>query len=140
MRSKGGILREKSFSGQCGGIANTGISYRELEEMMGKRGVHLDHTTMYRWAKRYAPEIEKRLRWAWRRSGWRGSWHVDETYIKIRGQLLRYFPQLLRLCSSAEAISEHTAKFHVSSILAKLGAASRTEAVTIGMTSGLVAI
>jgi DNA-binding NarL/FixJ family response regulator len=37
-------------------------------------------------------------------------------------------------------ISEHTAKFHVSSILGKLGAASRTEAVTIGMTRGLVAI
>jgi DNA-binding NarL/FixJ family response regulator len=37
-------------------------------------------------------------------------------------------------------ISEHTAKFHVSSILAKLGAASRTEAVSIGMTHGLVAI
>ena len=37
-------------------------------------------------------------------------------------------------------ISDHTAKFHVSSILAKLGASSRTEAVTIGMTRGLVAI
>ena len=37
-------------------------------------------------------------------------------------------------------ISEHTAKFHVSSILAKLGAASRTEAVAIGMTRGLIAI
>jgi DNA-binding NarL/FixJ family response regulator len=37
-------------------------------------------------------------------------------------------------------ISEHTAKFHVSSVLAKLGAQTRTEAVTIGMTCGLVAI
>ncbi len=37
-------------------------------------------------------------------------------------------------------ISEHTVKFHVSSILAKLGATSRTEAVTIGIFSGLVAI
>lgn len=37
-------------------------------------------------------------------------------------------------------ISEHTAKFHVSSVLAKLGAASRTEAVTLGITRGLVAI
>ena len=37
-------------------------------------------------------------------------------------------------------ISEHTAKFHVSSVLAKLGAASRTEAVTIGLMRGLVAI
>jgi DNA-binding NarL/FixJ family response regulator len=37
-------------------------------------------------------------------------------------------------------ISEHTAKFHVSSVLSKLGAQTRTEAVTIGMTRGLVAI
>jgi DNA-binding NarL/FixJ family response regulator len=33
-------------------------------------------------------------------------------------------------------ISEHTVKFHVSSVLAKLGAASRTEAVTIGIVRG----
>lgn len=37
-------------------------------------------------------------------------------------------------------ISTHTAKFHVAAILAKLGAGSRTEAVTIGMRRGLVAI
>ena len=37
-------------------------------------------------------------------------------------------------------ISEHTAKFHVSSVMAKLGARTRTEAVTIGVVRGLVAI
>ena len=36
------------------------------------------------------------------------------------------------------AISEHTVKFHVASILGKLGAASRTEAVTLGIRHGLV--
>ena len=35
-------------------------------------------------------------------------------------------------------VSEHTAKFHVGSVMAKLGAASRTEAVTIGIRRGLV--
>jgi len=35
-------------------------------------------------------------------------------------------------------ISEHTAKFHVASIMAKLGASSRTEAVSIGIRKGLV--
>jgi DNA-binding NarL/FixJ family response regulator len=35
-------------------------------------------------------------------------------------------------------VSEHTAKFHVASILSKLGAASRTEAVTIGIRKGLL--
>jgi len=37
-------------------------------------------------------------------------------------------------------ISEHTAKFHVASIMGKLGAASRTEAVTLGIRLGLVMI
>ncbi len=35
-------------------------------------------------------------------------------------------------------ISEHTVKFHVSSIMSKLGAASRTEAVATGIRQGLV--
>jgi DNA-binding NarL/FixJ family response regulator len=35
-------------------------------------------------------------------------------------------------------ISEHTVKFHVASILGKLGAASRTEAVSMGIRHGLV--
>jgi two-component system, NarL family, response regulator YdfI len=37
-------------------------------------------------------------------------------------------------------ISEHTAKFHVSSILNKLGATTRTEAVTRGYKEGLILI
>ena len=35
-------------------------------------------------------------------------------------------------------ISEHTVKFHVASILGKLGAATRTEAVSLGIRHGLV--
>jgi len=63
-----------------------GVSDRDLEEMMEERGVDLDHTTLYRWVQHYAPEIEKRLRWAWRRLAWMGRWHVDETYIKVHGR------------------------------------------------------
>lgn len=36
------------------------------------------------------------------------------------------------------AISEHTVKFHVASILGKLGAGTRTEAVALGIRRGLV--
>ena len=35
-------------------------------------------------------------------------------------------------------ISEHTVKFHVASIMGKLGAASRTEAVTLAIRHGLI--
>src|SRR5512134_3461612 len=61
-----------------------GISYRELEEMMGERGVAVDHTTLYRWTQRYAPELEKRLAWYRRRLSF--SWRVDETYVRVKGR------------------------------------------------------
>jgi DNA-binding CsgD family transcriptional regulator len=43
-------------------------------------------------------------------------------------------PQIARLLS----ISRNTVKFHVSSIISKLGATSRTEAVTMGVKRGLI--
>ena len=58
---------------------------------MGERGVSVDHSTIYRGVQKYAPEIEKRLRWLWR--GPRStSWRIDETYVKVRGQWAIFLP------------------------------------------------
>lgn len=35
------------------------LSYRHIEEMMGERGVAVDHSTINRWAIRFLPVIEK---------------------------------------------------------------------------------
>ena len=53
--------------------------------MLGERGVVVDHSTIYRWVQKYAPDMEKRLRWQWGvpRST---SWRMDETYVKVRGE------------------------------------------------------
>ena len=53
--------------------------------MMTERGVAVDHSTIYRWVQRFAPEMEKRLRWQWRRPQ-SSSWRIDETYVKVRGK------------------------------------------------------
>ena len=37
-------------------------------------------------------------------------------------------------------ISEHTVKFHISSIFAKLGAENRTDAVRLGVRRGLITL
>ena len=58
------------------------LSYRDLEEMMLERGLHVDHTTIYRWVQRYAPELDKRCRPHLKACN--DSWKVDETYIKVR--------------------------------------------------------
>jgi len=43
-----------------------------------------------------------------------------------------------KLIAQKLGISDHTAKFHVTSILSKLSAGTRTEAVTLGVRMGLV--
>lgn len=43
-----------------------------------------------------------------------------------------------REMASRLSISDHTVKFHISSILDKLGASSRTEAVTMGIRMGII--
>jgi DNA-binding NarL/FixJ family response regulator len=45
-----------------------------------------------------------------------------------------------RLIAGRLAISSQTVKFHVAAILAKLGAGSRTEAVTFALRQGLIAL
>jgi putative transposase len=35
------------------------ISHRQIEEMMGKRGVEVDHSTLNRWVLKYVPALEK---------------------------------------------------------------------------------
>src|SRR5450631_964494 len=58
------------------------LSYRDLEEIMLERGLHVDHTTIYRWVQAYAPELEKRSRPHLKATN--DSWRVDETYIKVK--------------------------------------------------------
>src|SRR3954454_23270329 len=60
------------------------VSYRDLERMLADRGVEVDHTTMYCWVQRFAPELEKRMGRHLRPC--RGPWHVDETYVRVDGQ------------------------------------------------------
>jgi transposase, IS6 family len=49
--------------------------------MMRERGLDVDHSTVFRWVQRYAPEINKRVRQHLKMSG--TSYRVDETYIKV---------------------------------------------------------
>ncbi|AGF84736.1 transposase, IS6 family protein (plasmid) [Salmonella enterica subsp. enterica serovar Javiana str. CFSAN001992] len=54
--------------------------------MLVERGVNVDHTTIYRWVQRHAPEMEKRLRCYWCKASGFCSWYLDEIYIKVNGR------------------------------------------------------
>ncbi|MFM7616000.1 MAG: IS6 family transposase [Actinomycetes bacterium] len=60
-----------------------GLSYRDVEELLGERGIEVDHVTIYRWVQRFTPlraDVAGPCRHA---VGDR--WFVDETYVKVAG-------------------------------------------------------
>ncbi len=60
------------------------LSLRDLEEMMAERGVQVDHATIHRWTVHYAPLLLEQFNR--RKPAVTGKWHIDETYVKVRGQ------------------------------------------------------
>ena len=60
------------------------LSVRDVEELLAERGLSADHTTVWRWVQRYAPELEQRMRQHLKPTN--KSWRVDETCIRIKGR------------------------------------------------------
>ncbi len=60
------------------------LSYRDLEEMMAERNLHVDHTTIWRWVQCYAPVLASRIKRELKPTG--RSWRVDETYVCVAGK------------------------------------------------------
>lgn len=48
---------------------------------MRERGLSVDHTTIFRWVQKYAPELNNRIRPHLKLAG--ASYRIDETYIKV---------------------------------------------------------
>ena len=61
------------------------LSYRDIEELMAERNINVDHLTLNRWVVEYAPKLENAFRKRHKKQV-NGSWRMDETYLKIKGQ------------------------------------------------------
>nr|WP_264210832.1 IS6 family transposase [Leisingera thetidis] len=61
------------------------LSYRDVRDMLAKRGVAVDASTVHRWVRKFGPENRKRAQA--RHRSWRGlQWHVDEAYLRVGGR------------------------------------------------------
>jgi transposase-like protein len=61
------------------------LSFREVEEMMLKRGVVVSHETVRQWCAKFGQTYANGLRRRRARPG--DKWHLDEVFIKINGAL-----------------------------------------------------
>jgi transposase, IS6 family len=51
-----------------------GLSYRDVEEFLGERGIEVDHVTLFRWVQRFTPLLVDAARPCDTRSAAAGSW------------------------------------------------------------------
>ena len=56
-----------------------GLSYRDVEELLGERRIAVDHVTVYRWVQTFTPEFIDVALPVRHATGDR--WFVDETHI-----------------------------------------------------------
>ena len=71
------------------GYLRFSLSLRDVEELMAERGLSVDHTTVWRWTQRYAPEVQRRLRGQVKPKS--STRHMDETFVRIAGRWMYLF-------------------------------------------------
>ena len=57
------------------------LSFRDVEELLAKRGIIVTYETIRQWCRKFGPEYARKLK---RRLG--DIWHLDEVFVKIRGE------------------------------------------------------
>jgi putative transposase len=64
------------------------LTLQDLSEMFLERGIVFSHETVREWEAKLTPVLTTELRQRRRNKGGAGrcSWHVDETYLKVRGR------------------------------------------------------
>ena len=64
------------------------LTLQDLSEMFLERGIIFSHETVREWEAKLTPILTAELRQRRRGKGGPGcrSWHVDETYLKVRGR------------------------------------------------------
>ncbi len=60
------------------------LSFRDVEDLLAKRGVIVSYETIRQWSRKFGAEYARRLK---RREGRLGdTWHLDELFVNIQGQ------------------------------------------------------
>ena len=62
-----------------------GLSFREVELILAERGITVSHESIRQWCLKFGADFAHKLRKRRARPG--GTWHLDEVFLKINGEL-----------------------------------------------------
>jgi len=58
------------------------LSYQDVADLLGERGVDVDRSIVFRWVQKFGPELAKRTEGHLRRASL--NWHVDNLHPRWR--------------------------------------------------------
>ncbi len=59
------------------------LSFREVEELLAKRGISVTYETIRQWCQKFGPDYARKLK---KRQGRLGDiWHIDEVFVPFKG-------------------------------------------------------
>ena len=99
------------------------VSYRDLEEIMAKRGIRVDHATLNPWVVKYSPLIASTARR--RKAPADRSKRMDDTYIKLKGEWVYLYRAVDKFGREWTKHGGHAARF----LFATVSRPSRTAAL-----------
>ena len=60
------------------------LSFREIEELLAKRGITVTYETIRQWCQKFGPAYARTFK---KRQGRLGdTWHIDEVFVPMQGQ------------------------------------------------------
>src|SRR3954447_25920158 len=62
-----------------------GLSLRDVELLLAERGITVTHESIRRWCLKFGADFAGKLRRRRPKPG--GTWHLDEIFLKINGEL-----------------------------------------------------
>ena len=61
------------------------LSFRDVEDLLVERGIILSYEAIRQWCRKFGSDYAKRLKKKQGRLG--DTWHLDEVFVNINGQL-----------------------------------------------------
>ena len=81
---KGKQFKKGIILGAVGYYCRFSLSYRDVSELLRERGISVHPTTIMRWVHEYGDLIYQI--WKKKNKSAHFVWHLDETYIKVKGE------------------------------------------------------
>ena len=92
----------------CLALLSLHLSYRDMQDLLFERDVAVSHEAIHKWCRKFGEDYTNRLRR--RRPQPKDTWHVDEVFLTIYGEVMTCGGQWIRTITSLTSFADTSAR------------------------------